>query len=131
VRTKTIIHTKKAPAAIGPYSQAVKAKGPFVFVSGQLGLDPATGEFTSTTDVAAQTEQVLKNLEAILKASNSSCDKVVKTTCLLADMNDFKKFNDVYAKYFPKECPARATFAVKTLPKNALVEVEAIAVADE
>jgi 2-iminobutanoate/2-iminopropanoate deaminase len=117
------IHTDKAPAAIGPYSQAY-ISGNFVFASGQTPLDPKTGAIVGT-DVVAQTEQVLKNLTAVLEAAGSSPAKVLKTTCLLADMGDFAAFNEVYAKYFPGK-PARSTVAVKTLPKNALVEVEAI-----
>jgi 2-iminobutanoate/2-iminopropanoate deaminase len=118
------IHTDKAPAAIGPYSQAY-ISGNFVFASGQTPLDPKTGAIVGT-DVVAQAEQVLKNLTAVLEAAGSSAAKVLKTTCFLADMGDFAAFNEVYAKHFPGK-PARSTVAVKTLPKNALVEVEAIA----
>jgi 2-iminobutanoate/2-iminopropanoate deaminase len=118
------IHTDKAPAAIGPYSQGY-ISGNFVFASGQTPLDPLTGAIVGT-DVITQTEQVLKNLTAVLEAAGSSPAKVLKTTCFLADMGDFAAFNEVYAKHFPGR-PARSTVAVKTLPKNALVEVEAIA----
>lgn len=119
------IHTEKAPAAIGPYSQAIAA-GEFVFTSGQIPLDPATGTVVST-EIVAQSEQAIKNLGAVLQASGSGFDKVVKTTCFLADMGDFAAFNEVYTKYFTGK-PARSCVAVKTLPKGVLVEVEATAV---
>ena len=124
---KTVVASPQAPPAIGPYSQAVKANG-FVFLSGALGLD-AKGNMTAT-DVAGQTEQVMANLGHVLKAAGSGFDDVVKTTILLADMNDFATVNGIYAKYFKAgSYPARATYAVKGLPKNALVEIEAVAVA--
>ncbi len=119
------IHTPNAPAAIGPYSQAVQA-GSLLFVSGQLPIDPATGNFAGE-DITAQTRQSLNNVQAILEAAGYSCADVVKTTVLLADMGDFAAMNAVYAEFFPENCPARAAFAVKTLPKNALVEIEAVA----
>jgi len=120
-----VVTAPKAPPAIGPYSQAIKANG-FVFVSGALGLDEK-GNFTAS-DVSGQTEQVMVNLGRILSASGSSFDEVVKTTILLADINDFPKVNDVYAKHFRAgSFPARATYAVKALPKAALVEIEAVA----
>lgn len=122
---KQFIHTDKAPAAIGPYSQAVRA-GDLLFISGQLPIDPATGAFAGE-DVAAQTRQSLNNLKAILEAAGFTCADVVKTTVLLADMDDFAAMNQVYAEFFPESCPARAAFAVKTLPRNALVEIEAVA----
>lgn len=118
------IATDKAPAAIGPYSQA-KATGGFLFTSGQIPLDPATGE-VSGADITAQTELVMKNLMAVLEAGGASADTVLKTTCFLADMGDFAAFNEVYGKYFPGK-PARSCVAVKTLPKGVLVEVEAVA----
>ena len=118
------IHTDKAPAAIGPYSQAMKV-GNLVFTSGQIPINPSTGNIEAT-DITAQTEQVCKNLLAVLEAAGSSADKVVKTTCFLNDMADFAAFNAVYATYFPS-CPARSCVAVKALPKGSLVEVEAIA----
>lgn len=121
------ISTEKAPAAIGPYCQAMAVNG-MVFTSGQLGLDPTTGDFAGDT-VTAQAEQALINLGAILKEAGTDYDKIVKTTCFLADMGDFAAFNQVYAKYITNT-PARSCVAVKTLPKNALVEVEAIAVVD-
>jgi 2-iminobutanoate/2-iminopropanoate deaminase len=119
-----VIETKAAPAAIGPYSQAL-VTGNLVFSSGQIPLSPETGEVTGT-GIAGQTEQVIKNLKAVLEAAGSSLAKVVKTTCFLADMNDFAAFNEVYAKHFTGK-PARSTVAVKQLPKSALVEIEAVA----
>ncbi|MDD6490025.1 MAG: RidA family protein [Clostridia bacterium] len=118
------IHTKNAPDAIGPYSQAVKTNG-FVFTSGQIAINPATSNVEETT-IEGQTEQVMKNLKAILEESGSSLDKAVKTVCFLADMNDFAAFNEIYGKYFTGK-PARSCVAVKTLPKNVLCEVEVIA----
>lgn len=119
------IHTDHAPAAIGPYSQAVQA-GTLLFVSGQLPIDPATGAFAGE-DIASQTRQSLTNVKNILESAGYSCADVVKTTVLLADMEDFGAMNQVYAQFFPENCPARAAFAVKQLPKGALVEIEAVA----
>lgn len=119
------IHTPNAPAAIGPYSQAVKT-GNLLFVSGQLPIDPATGVFAGA-DIASQTRQSLTNIKAILEAAGYSCADVVKTTVLLANMEDFAAMNAVYAEFFTENCPARAAFAVKDLPRGALVEIEAIA----
>lgn len=118
------IHTENAPAAIGPYSQAIRANG-FVFTSGQIALDPETGA-VAEDGIAGQTKRICENLKAVLEAAGSSLDKVVKTTCFLADMNDFAAFNEVYGQYFTEK-PARSCVAVKTLPKNVLAEVEAIA----
>jgi len=118
------ISTKKAPAAIGPYSQALAVEH-LVFTSGQIPIDPATGA-VSGNSIEEQSEQVLRNLEAVLAASKASLATVLKTTCFLADMADFAKFNEVYAKYFAEK-PARSCVAVKALPKGVLVEVEAIA----
>ena len=118
------IYTKNAPDAIGPYSQAVKAGG-LVFTSGQIAINPASGNVEADT-IEGQTEQVMKNLAAILDTAGSSFEKAVKTTCFLADMNDFAAFNEIYGKYFTN-LPARSCVAVKTLPKGALVEVEVIA----
>lgn len=118
------ISTDKAPAAIGPYSQGF-VSGNILFSAGQIALDPATGEVVGE-DITAQTEQVMKNLGAILEAAGSSYEKTLKTTCFLADMADFAAFNEVYGKYFTGK-PARSCVAVKTLPKNLLVEVEVIA----
>lgn len=118
------IHTEKAPEAIGPYSQAIVANG-MLYTSGQIPIDPAKGEITAE-GIAAQAEQVMKNLEAVLSQAGTGFDKVVKTTCFLADMGDFAAFNEVYARYFVSR-PARSCVAVKTLPKNALCEVEVIA----
>lgn len=118
------IYTKNAPDAIGPYSQAVKVNG-LVFTSGQIAINPATGNVEADT-IEAQTEQVCTNLKNVLEASGSSLDKAVKTVCFLADINDFSSFNEVYGKYFTNKS-ARSCVAVKTLPKNVLVEVEVIA----
>ena len=119
------IHTPNAPAAIGPYSQAVKT-GNLVFVSGQIPIDPATGAFAGD-DIATQTRQSLTNVKAILEAAGYAMSDVVKTTVLLADIADFAAMNAVYAEFFTENCPARAAFAVKDLPRGALVEIEAIA----
>lgn len=119
------INTKKAPGAIGPYSQAIQA-GDFVYTSGQLGLDPATGSFPEG-DIKEQTRQSLSNVEAILQEAGLSMANVVKTTVFLADMGDFAEMNSVYAEFFQKPYPARSAVAVKTLPKNALVEIEVVA----
>ena len=117
-------YTKNAPDAIGPYSQAVKV-GNLVFTSGQIAIVPESMQ-VEATDIAGQTEQVCKNLCAVLEAAGTSIDNVVKTTCFLFDMNDFAAFNEVYGKYFTSK-PARSCVAVKTLPKNVLVEVEVVA----
>jgi 2-iminobutanoate/2-iminopropanoate deaminase len=126
---RTPVKTDKAPSAIGPYSQAIKAGG-FVFASGQIAIDPQTGEFISGS-VAEQTEQVMKNLSALLQASGSSLAHVVKTTVFLADMKDFPVMNEVYAKFFTSEPPARATVAAAGLPRDARVEIEAVALLAE
>ena len=120
----TTISTKNAPAAIGPYSQAIEING-LVFTSGQIAINPENGNIEATT-IETQTEQVMKNLSAILEAAGTDMTKAVKTTCFLADMNDFSAFNEVYGKYFTTK-PARSRVAVKTLPKNVLCEVEVIA----
>ncbi|MBQ3860560.1 MAG: RidA family protein [Clostridia bacterium] len=120
-----IIETKNAPAAIGPYSQAISAGG-FVYTSGQIPIDPATGKIEGE-DAAAQAERVIQNLDAVLRAAGSSLGNVVKTTCFLKNMGDFAAFNEVYAKHFPQK-PARSCVEVSALPKGALVEIEAVAV---
>lgn len=125
---KQAISTDKAPAAIGPYSQAIKS-GNFVFLSGQLGLDPKTGEFVSDS-VVEQANQVFKNIKSVLNAAGLDFENVVKTTVFLSDMGNFAKVNDVYARYFKEPYPARSAFAIMNLPKNALVEVEVIAAID-
>jgi 2-iminobutanoate/2-iminopropanoate deaminase len=122
-----VVSTENAPGAIGPYSQAIKVNG-MVFCSGQIPIDPSTGQFVSD-DVAAQTEQVLKNLDAVLRAAGSSLGSVVKTTVFLADMNDFAAMNDVYGKFFSENKPARATVQAARLPRDAKVEIECIAAA--
>ena len=119
-----VIKTDKAPGAIGPYSQAMVV-GSLVYCSGQIPINPATGEIEGNT-IEAQTEQVCKNVVGLLSAAGTSIDKVFKTTCFLSDMGDFATFNGIYGKYFTS-CPARSCVAVKTLPKNVLVEVEVIA----
>jgi 2-iminobutanoate/2-iminopropanoate deaminase len=119
------VATGKAPKAIGPYSQAVIANG-FLYSAGQIALDPATMVLVGT-DVKAQTERVLRNLEAILHEAGSSLGRVVKTTVFLADMGDFAAMNEVYAEHFGEHRPARSTVAAKTLPKNALVEIDVVA----
>lgn len=119
-----VVYTEKAPAAIGPYSQAMILNG-VLFTSGQIPVNPATGEINGDT-IETQAEQVMKNLGEVLKEAGSSFEKAVKTTCFLADMGDFAKFNEVYAKYFVNK-PARSCVAVETLPKNVLCEVEVIA----
>lgn len=122
---KEVISTDKAPAAIGPYSQAIKIKG-MLFVSGQIPLDPATGEIVEG-GIEAQTLQVLDNLKAILAAAGHSLDDVAKTTVYLTNIQDFATVNGIYAKYFQKECPARVCIEVSNLPKGALIEIDVIA----
>ncbi len=122
---KSIVLTERGPKPIGPYSQAVKSNG-FVFVSGQIALDPKTAEFVGT-DVSSQTERVMENLKAILEAAGTSLSHVVKTTVYLKDMNDFAAMNEVYAKYFTASPPARSTVQAARLPKDALVEIDVIA----
>ena len=122
---KKVLATTKAPAAIGPYSQAIRADK-FVFVSGQLPIDPATGEFAGD-DIAAQTRQSLTNIQNILASEGLTMANVVKTTVLLKNISDFGAMNEVYASFFESDCPARAAFEVAALPKAALVEIEAIA----
>ena len=118
------IYTPNAPEAIGPYSQAIKV-GNMLFTSGQIAISPESSSVVAT-DIIGQTEQVCKNISAILTTANTSFDNVIKTTCFLADMTDFAAFNEVYAKYFTSK-PARSCVAVKALPKNVLVEIEVIA----
>jgi 2-iminobutanoate/2-iminopropanoate deaminase len=123
---KQVISTENAPGAIGPYSQAIKA-GNMIFCSGQIPIDPATGEFVSQ-DVTEQTEQVFRNLKAVLEAAGATLDDVVKTTVFLADMGEFAAMNDVYSRYFVDNKPARATVQAARLPRDARVEIECIAV---
>lgn len=124
---KKLIATDKAPAAIGPYSQGTIAQGEIIAVSGQLPIDPATGAFAGDT-IEAQTEQSIKNVEAILAAAGATLENVFKTTVFLADINEFGAMNEVYAKFFQSGLPARAAFEVANLPKGAKVEIEALAV---
>ncbi len=124
---KRVIRTDEAPAAIGPYSQAVIAQG-LVFAAGQVALDPRTGQLV-TGDVRVQTKRVMENLKAVLGAAGSSMDRVVKTTVFLRDLNDFGAMNEIYGEYFQENPPARSTVQVAKLPRDAAVEIEAIALA--
>lgn len=125
-----VIRTDHAPAPVGPYNQAIRAQGAMVFASGQIALDPASGALVGGDDVAQQTEQVMKNLEAVLTAAGVGWSQVVKTTVFLADMNDFATVNGIYARYFDEAtAPARACVEVARLPKDVLVEIDCIAVA--
>lgn len=122
---KKIISTKEGPNAVGPYSQAVQANG-FLFISGQIPIDPATGKFAEG-GITEQTEQVMKNIGAILRAAGYDYSDVVKSTCLLSDMDNFSAMNAVYGKYYPENPPARAAYGVVRLPLGALIEIETIA----
>ena len=124
--TRSIILTKHAPAPIGPYSQAIAAKGSFLFTAGQVALDPSTGQIVAG-DVKAQTRQAMNNLKAVLQEAGTSMDRVVKTTVFLKDMNEFAMMNEVYGEFFPANPPARSTVEVARLPKDAKVEIEVIA----
>jgi 2-iminobutanoate/2-iminopropanoate deaminase len=124
---REVISTEKGPKAIGPYSQAIKANG-FIFISGQIAFDPATGK-PIEGDTPKQTERTLENLKAILEAAGSSLDRVVKVSVFLKDMNDFSAMNDVYARYFPSNPPARSTVEVARLPRDFRVEIDVIALA--
>jgi 2-iminobutanoate/2-iminopropanoate deaminase len=124
---KDVIATKHGPSAIGPYSQAIRANG-FVFISGQVAFDPATGQLVEG-DIAAQTERVLQNLKAIVEAAGSSLDKAVRTTVFLKDMGEFAKMNEVYARFFPSSPPARSTVEAARLPRDVRVEIDLIALA--
>ncbi|MCW6036744.1 RidA family protein [Spirulina subsalsa FACHB-351] len=127
--TKQIIHTEEAPAPVGPYSQAIAATGTLVFVAGQIPLDPHTGEIVGGDDISQQTEQVMRNLAAILQAAGADFKRVVKTTVFLADLNDFAPMNQVYAQFFEESsAPARACVEVSRLPKGVKVEIDCIAV---
>jgi 2-iminobutanoate/2-iminopropanoate deaminase len=125
---KQVIRTPKAPAPVGPYNQAIVATGKMLFVAGQIPLDPATGEIVGAGEITAQTEQVLKNLEAILTEAGADWENVVKTSVFLSDLTNFSAMNQVYAQYFPEAtAPARACVEVARLPKDVLVEIECIA----
>lgn len=124
--TKEVISTDKAPAAVGPYSQAIRV-GDMVFTAGQIAIDPVSGNFVGE-DAAAQAEQALRNLQAVLEAAGSSLNSVVKTTVFLDNMDDYSAFNEVYARFFPENKPARSAVEVARLPRAALVEIEAVAV---
>ena len=123
---RDVIATDKAPQAIGPYSQAIRAQGSLVFTAGQIALDPASGTVTAT-DIAGQTRQVLVNLRAVLEAAGTNLGQTVKTTVFLANMNDFAAMNAVYQEFFPSSPPARSAVQVSRLPKDVLVEIEAVA----
>jgi 2-iminobutanoate/2-iminopropanoate deaminase len=125
---KESVHTDKAPAAVGPYSQAIKANG-MIFASGQIPLDPATGKLVEG-GIREQTEQVLKNLKAIVEAAGSSFERVVKTTVFLADLEEFGEMNEVYSRFFPEPRPARSTVEVARLPRDVRVEIDLIAITD-
>jgi len=126
---KQAISTDKAPGAIGPYTQCIKANG-FLFLSGQVALDPASGKLVAV-DTRAQTERVMENLRAVLEAAGSSMEKVVKTTVFLADLHDFNAMNEVYGHYFPSDPPARSTVQAARLPRDAKVEIDVIALAGD
>ena len=124
-----VIRTEGAPAPVGPYNQAIAARGQMIFVAGQIPLEPQTGEIVGSGDIAKQTQQVMANIEAILKAAGASWENVVKTTVFLTDLENFAAMNQVYAQYFNEEtAPARACVEVSRLPKDVLVEIECIAV---
>jgi 2-iminobutanoate/2-iminopropanoate deaminase len=129
MQSREVIQTIHAPQAIGPYSQAIRAGG-LLFCSGQIPLDPATGEMVGAGDVRLQTKRVLENLKGVLEAAGASLTSVVKTTLFLKDLQDFAAVNEVYATFFPSLPPARSTFQVAALPKAALIEIDAIAVVD-
>lgn len=122
---KKVIHTNNAPAAVGPYSQAIEANG-MLFISGQIPIDPETGKVVDA-NISVQTEQVMKNIAAILEEAGYTFNDVIKSTCLLSDMANFAEMNVVYAKYYPENPPARAAFSVKGLPLGVMVEIETIA----
>ncbi len=125
---RQVIYTAAAPQPVGPYSQAIAASGSFLFTAGQIALDPDSGTLTGSSDVKAQTQQVFKNLRAVLTAGGASFEQVVKTTVFLADMNDFAAMNEIYASYFPETtAPARSCVQAARLPKDALIEIECIA----
>lgn len=130
--SRIVIQTNNAPAPVGPYNQAIAASGQMLFVSGQIALDPASGNLVGEGDVVKQTEQVMANLEGVLKAGGSDFSQVVKTQVFLKDMNDFATMNQVYAKYFDEaSAPARACVEVARLPKDVLVEIDCIAMVNE
>lgn len=124
---RKVIATKNAPEAIGPYNQAIKASGNFIFTAGQIALNPETGEIVGET-IQEQTHQTIKNIRAVLQAAGADLKNIIKTTVILNDMNDFAAMNEIYASYFSEEPPARATFGGCNLPKAALVEMECVAV---
>jgi 2-iminobutanoate/2-iminopropanoate deaminase len=126
--TKKVIYTKNAPSPVGPYSQAIAAQGEFIFVAGQIPLNPETGEIVGEGDITAQTKQVMANIEAILMEAGVNCSNIVKTGVFLSDLTNFTPMNQIYSEYFPENPPARACVEVSRLPKDVLVEIECIAV---
>ncbi len=128
MNTKKVIYTNRAPSPVGPYSQAIAAQGEFIFMAGQIPLNPDTGEIVGEGDISAQTRQVMANIEAILREAGVSWLNVVKTTVFLHDLTNFTPMNQVYGEYFPENPPARACVEVSRLPKDVLVEIECIAV---
>lgn len=126
--TKKVIYTKNAPSPVGPYSQAIAAQGEFIFVAGQIPLNPETGEIVGEGDITAQTKQVMANIEAILTEAGVNCSNIVKTGVFLSDLTNFTPMNQIYSEYFPENPPARACVEVSRLPKDVLVEIECIAV---
>lgn len=126
---RTIVATRKAPGAIGPYNQGIVAQGSLLFTAGQIPLDPASGELVGTT-IEEQTRRALENLKAVVEAGGSSLEKVVKTTVFLKDMGDFAAMNGIYAEFFPADAPARSAVEVARLPKDVLVEIECVALVD-
>lgn len=126
--TKKVIYTKNAPSPVGPYSQAIAAQGEFIFVAGQIPLNPETGEIVGEGDITAQTKQVMANIEAILREAGVDCSNIVKTGVFLSDLTNFTPMNQIYSEYFPENPPARACVEVSRLPKDVLVEIECIAV---
>ncbi|MBL1210340.1 RidA family protein [Geminocystis sp. GBBB08] len=128
MNTKKVIYTKNAPSPVGPYSQAIVAQGEFIFIAGQIPLNPDTGEIVGEGDITAQTKQVMANIEAILTQAEVNWSNIVKTSVFLSDLTNFSPMNQVYGEYFPENPPARACVEVSRLPKDVLVEIECIAV---
>lgn len=128
---RTEVLTDRAPAPVGPYSQAIAARGALIFTAGQIAIDPASGTLMTDANVGQQTERVLQNLQAVLGAAGTSLDRAIKTTVFLSDMNDFAAMNEVYSRFFGDPAPARSCVEVARLPKDVLVEIDVIALVDE